>query len=576
MNVQLVNENFKNNWVNNILISRGIHPEIIDDIKHPSLHFIQPPNALVNISVGAAAILDAVNNKKHIGMIIDSDTDGITSATIMYTYLHELDEDVNITYFFHEHKQHGLEDCWEKFIDAKVDLVIEVDAGINDAAYHDLLGEANIITVVGDHHIYEGNGMSKYAIYIDNQCSPNYTNKSLAGCGVSWQICRMIDILNHTDYAFKYIDLVALGCCADVMSPITLENRVIFEYGFSHPQHPMFLALLDKQSYSMKNVVNYTTVAFYIAPLINAMMRTGTAEEKLLMYKAFLHPSRTVESNKRGAKGEIVNILEEACRVLANVKARQTRLTDKYEEIINYRIMSEGLDDNNVIVIRLQDSDDFASELNGLIATKISNKYHKPCYIVRDGLDNLTKGSGRNPTGSPIDDLKELVDTCPYIDHTLGHSQAHGCFIHTPSVDKFVEWFNEQTKNLNFNSNTYNINFLINSEDNHLYSLCQDVVDNINLWGGDNPVPVVYLNHFILHPEDIKIMGQNKDTISFTIGGVKCIKFLSKKLGEELAALKRPIVIDLIGTPDANVYQGRTSVQLKITDLEYKYLDLEF
>ena len=73
MNVQLMNENFTTDWVNNLLLSRGIKEEEIQDIKHPSLNFIQPPNALVNISVGAAAILDAVNNKKHIGMIIDSD-----------------------------------------------------------------------------------------------------------------------------------------------------------------------------------------------------------------------------------------------------------------------------------------------------------------------------------------------------------------------------------------------------------------------------------------------------------------------------------------------------------------------
>ena len=203
MKTKLVNENFKSDWVKNLLIARGVDVARMEEFLHPSWANISSPDLLKNVSRAAQRILEAVNDKEHIGLVVDCDVDGVTSATIIYRYLHTVDPNVKITYFFHDGKQHGLEDCWEKFVEAGVDLVIEPDAGINDKKYHDLLGEEGIDTVVLDHHEYEGGGFSKYAIYVDNQISPNYPNKSLAGCGVTWQTCREMDKLLIKDYADK-------------------------------------------------------------------------------------------------------------------------------------------------------------------------------------------------------------------------------------------------------------------------------------------------------------------------------------------------------------------------------------
>jgi len=52
----------------------------------------------------------------------------------------------------------------------------------------------------------------------------------------------------------------------------------------------------------MKDKINYMSVAFYIAPYVNAICRSGTIEEKqtifesMLKYKAFVE----VPSTKRG------------------------------------------------------------------------------------------------------------------------------------------------------------------------------------------------------------------------------------------------------------------------------------
>lgn len=132
MKTKLVNENFKSDWVKNLLVSRGVDGGRLEEFLHPTWENIADPSNLDNCEAAAKRILKAVENNEHIGLVIDSDVDGITSSTIIYRYLHEVNPNIEITYFFHDGKQHGLEDSWEKFIDAKVSMVIEPDAGIND------------------------------------------------------------------------------------------------------------------------------------------------------------------------------------------------------------------------------------------------------------------------------------------------------------------------------------------------------------------------------------------------------------------------------------------------------------
>lgn len=574
MRTTLVNENFKSDWVKNLLMSRGVQGGDLIKILHPGKENISNPKLLENVEAAAQEIINAVDLKKHIGLVIDSDVDGITSGTIIYKYLHELDPEVNITYFFHDGKQHGLEDTWEKFIEAKVDMVIEPDAGINDMKYHNLLGAQGINTVVLDHHEYEGGGFSECAIYVDNQTSPNYPNKSLAGCGVTWQTCRMMDKLLQYDYADKYIDLVALGCAADVMSPLTPENRAIFTLGFGNIKNPTFRAFCDEQAYSMQNVVNYTSVAFYIAPFINACMRTGEPEEKLLMYKMFLHPEREVESHKRGAKGETVSILEEGLRVLTNVKARQKRLIDKYLVDFRGRVLENGLNENNIIVIPLTDEDDFTSELNGLLAMKLSGEFHKPCLILRASPDGLSKGSARNPNGSPISDLKEFYSDCPYVGWAFGHASAHGVAVKTNHMNDFIKWFNEKSSCYTFNENTYETNFEVRATDTYFRDLCMEIGEHADLWGGNNPEPVICMKQVHINFKDITVQGKNQDSIKFNVNGVACVMFKCKELIDKMRAISDEMVISFVGKANLNSWMGNVSPQLIITEIEVEKEDL--
>ena len=108
MKTKLINENFKANYVDSLLMSRGIKNPL--DYYKPYSGFLQPPTDLENVERGANLLMGVLALDEKILIVVDSDNDGFTSATIMYSYLKDLAPDCQIDYILHEGKQHGLQD----------------------------------------------------------------------------------------------------------------------------------------------------------------------------------------------------------------------------------------------------------------------------------------------------------------------------------------------------------------------------------------------------------------------------------------------------------------------------------
>lgn len=192
-----------------------------------------------------------------------------------------------------------------------------------------------------------------------------YQNKDLCGAGVTWQFCKYLDKMFNVNYADEYMDLAALGLVSDMMSMLSLENRYIVHTGLAHIKNYFFKALCEKQSFSMGGKVTPITVAFYITPLINAMIRAGADDEKQRCFEAFIDGHKMVPSNKRGAKGTMEELAIESARECTNARAKQNRTLDKVVETLEIKIHKYNLLENKILFIRLDD-EDFPPELNGL------------------------------------------------------------------------------------------------------------------------------------------------------------------------------------------------------------------
>ena len=428
MKTKLVNKDIRKDYTNELLMERGLSPEELEYFLNvPDDSYLEDPILLDNIDRAWSFFVPMMVASKDetIAVVVDSDVDGFTSAAIFIQYLRKFNKDVNIIPILHKGKGHGLSDTYEDVFNTRPSYVVLPDAGSNDYEYMVKLimeMEGDIIPsfLILDHHIVEPD--TKFcdrAAIVNNQLSPNYQNKDLCGAGVTWQFCRYIDRCQGTNYADEFIDLAALGIISDMMSMLSLENRYIVHTGLNNIKNYFFKALCEKQSFSMGGKVNPISVAFYITPLINAMIRAGAEDEKQRCFQAFIDGHALVESHKRGAKGTFEEVAIESARECTNARAKQNRILDKAVEQLEIKIAKHDLLSNKILFIRLDD-EDFPPELNGLCAMKLSAKYKKPTIVARLNDDGEIKGSSRGLNDSELTSFKNFMDESGYFTFTAG------------------------------------------------------------------------------------------------------------------------------------------------------------
>ena len=572
MKIKLINDNFTKDYAENYLKSKGI--EDVPTYLNPPLISLQSPKALDNIQKGAEVFINTIEDEGRILLIVDSDNDGFTSSAIIYNYIKAMDNDIEIDYLLHEGKQHGLEDHIEWILENKdkYNLIIEPDAGSNDYEYHKQI--IDIPCLVLDHHILESE-VSPNTIIINNQSSINYKNKDLTGAGVAFQFCRYIDFIRDTNYADDLIDLAAWGIIGDMGSLIPLENRYIIKKGLENVKNDFFKILIDKQSFSMKNEVTPISVAFYIVPMVNAMIRVGTMEEKKRLFEAYLDANKMVPSNKRGAKGTLELLGVESARECTNAKNRQNKIKETAVDNLEIKIHKYDLLENKILFVRLDEDDNFPRELNGLVAMQLSAKFKKPTIVARINDENYVKGSARGLNESALESFKDFLDSTNLFEYTAGHDNAFGISIYNENLDKLHSLANEHLKDIDFGENVYNVNFSRIAADKDIAAIANDLYDYRHLWGQNIDEPMLYVSDINLTKDDIQIIGRNNDTVKFEKFGVEYIKFFAKDLIKELENFNN-IKMEVVGKPSINEWGGRRKPQILIEDYQIENGELTF
>ena len=568
MKCRMENPQILDNYVRNLLSFRGV--EDIDNFLNPNKDNLQNPDDLANISKGARLYLSNIGDDKRILIIVDSDCDGFTSSAIIYQYTKIIAPTTQIDYWLHNGKEHGLSDHIDKLMDEEIkyDLIILPDSSSNDVEYHNKLKEINTPCLCLDHHQVDVT-ISDNAIIVNNQISPNYQNKELVGAGVTFQFCRYIDKLLKINRAEDFIDLAALGQIGDMGSVLTLENRYIISRGLKSIKNFMFKSMIEKQDYSMGGKITPISVAFYIVPLINAMIRVGTNEEKDRLFRSFIDGKELVVSHKRGAKGELEKVAIESIRECTNAKSRQTKLIENAEQQIEYKICKYGLLNNKVILVRLEDDMVFPSELNGLLAMKIAAKYKRPAMVLRLGPDGYDKGSMRGVNQSALTSFKDFLNESGFVE-SMGHDNAAGAIIKDENLSAFHAYANEKLANIDFGENYYDINFERNVTSPDLDRLITDISRHDDIWGQSNNVPLIHVKGLIVEPNEISIIGKNSDTVKIEKNGITYIKFKAKDMIEDLSKYSETINIEIVGEANLNEWGGRTTPQIFIKDYEIK------
>ncbi len=576
MKTKLVNKPIHTNFTKELLKERGLSDQEIEYfLTVPDDSALQDPTALDNIDK-ACQMFDKMINlgpDDRICLVVDCDVDGFTSAAIFMKYYRHYNEDTNIMPIFHEGKGHGLADTYETIVDAyndypNIKFVILPDAGSNDYEYHEKLGEMGIYSLMLDHHIVEEDTkFSDYAVIVNNQSSKNYVNKDLCGAGVTWQFCRYCDRVYGKEFANQYIDLAALGIISDMMSMLSLENRYIVHTGLQNISNYYFNTICAKQSFSMGGKVNPTTVAFYVTPLINSLMRVGTMDEKKRCFLAFVDGHQMVECHKRGAAGTYEEVAIESTRECVNARSKQNRILDKAVEELEIKIAKYDLLENKILTIVLED-EDFPAELNGLCAMKLAAKYKRPTIVARLNNEGYIRGSSRGLNESELKSFKDFMNQSGLFEYTAGHDNACGISIPYKCLKTFEEYGNKELADIDFGENWYEVNFERFAAESDMTFLISDIAEHEDLFGQGNPEPLIHVTDINVNQTDLAIIGKNADTVRIEKFGVTYLKFHAKDMIEELKQYNFPIKLEVVGKANMNEWGDYYTPQIFINDYQ--------
>ena len=569
-----------------ILADRGV--ENVTEFMKPNKFQELNPYDLENIEAAANMLLKHLRNNSEILFLVDCDCDGFTSSAILWLYIKQIFPESNLEFTVHEHKSHGLEDKIDWLIeDHQFDLVICADSASYDVECHRQLAEINTDILVLDHHeqLYDDNGnpvisTSPNTIVVNNQLSPRYTNKSLCGAGVVYKFCEVLDNILGIQQAHNYIDLAALGEIADVMDRSTSETNYLMMEGLKNIRNRGFQTLLEAQSFSLKEKATYPytgltpiDVAFYIAPLINAITRVGSIKEKETMFYCFIEPDRLVPSTKRGAReGDTETAAGQTARVGGNAKNRQNKIKEKAIDLIDFKIQKNQLDDNNIILVELDDGDNIPQEMTGLIAMAVVSKYHKPCMLGRRNSQDEVRGSIRsdgNFAGLPS--FKKFLEDSELITYAAGHDNACGFGIVGNKIDALLNYSNTKLNSSDF-ENCYLVDYILDAR-----------LDNTDLLYALAEHPEYFGNHI----DEVKIvvknislgnvmaMGTNKDSMKISYNGIDYVRFKDLEFVEKIFG-NREKNLNIYGSVALNTWMGKTSIQCVISDYELSEDDSKY
>jgi single-stranded-DNA-specific exonuclease len=378
------------------------------------------------------------------------------------------------------------------------------------------------------------------------------------------------------------------------MSLTFFETKQLMQRGFKQLRNPFFEAMTEKNAYSMKNKVNPISVAFYVAPYVNAIVRSGTQEEKQVVFRSMLNHEayKKIPSTKRGHKlGEVETVLAQALRVCTNVKNRQTRAQDAGLALLEKLIEERNLLDHKVLLFLLEPGQ-IDRNIAGLIANKFMAKYQRPCCILTkvteeipcvdqnkndENVSNETyivtsyQGSARGYDKSGITNFKDICSDTKCIRFAEGHQGAFGLGIDEEKIEDFISATDEALKDMS-SEPIYWVDFIYNGANVDADGILE-IAEYEDLWGKDMDEPLVAISDVRITKDMVILMSPDKSpTLKINLpNGVSLVKFGSSQEEYEKFLSDGWIKADFIGRCNANSWGGKKYPQIYIED--YSFID---
>ena len=535
-----------NKLLSTILVNRNITQE--EEVRlflKPTRGDFHNPFLMQDMEKAVERILIAIEKKEKVTIYGDYDVDGITSITVLKSFLQERGLEVG-TYIPNRLEEgYGLnKKAIETIAEKGCQLMITVDCGISAIEEINHANALGIETIVTDHH-EAGIELPKALAVIDNKRKDSkYPFRELAGVGVVFKLIQAIGMkLNLPEESYlKYLDIVCIGTISDIV-PLVNENRVIAKLGLMLIKQTKNIGLKSILQSSGYHKIDSNTISFGVAPRINACGRMGKADQAL---KLFL--SKNINEVTELTKG-----LNEYNRI------RQETEKQIFESAIK-QIEEEHLYQNNSIIVG---GENWHHGVIGIVSSKITEMYFKPSILLSFEEDGIGKGSGRSIPGFDLHDaLMKCNDT---IEKFGGHSMAVGITIRKEKFKDFTKEFEEIAKQAKVSEIVPIIKIDAKIDLNEINKEMVESLKELEPFGEGNKMPIFAFKN--LKIDSIRALSEGKHlklTLKDNNTIINAIGFNLGNLAEEYRIGDK---IDVAGVLEINSFNGVDAIQINIKDI---------
>lgn len=530
-----------------LLSIRGINTrDAIEDFLSNDSE-LASPFEIKDMDKAVGRIKRAIEEGEPVCVYGDYDADGVTSTTLMYSYLEAVG--ANVMYYIpsREDEGYGMNIKAVDFLNEKgIKLIITVDNGIaaiKEIAYAKSLG---IDTVVTDHHMPVGELPDACAVVDLHRSDCNSRFKQLSGVGVAFKVVMAIEgeYCDTNALLDNYADLLAIGTIGDIVE-LKGENRVFAKRGLASIMNSdrMGINALIEQSGLSGKKITAGNVSFTLVPRINAVGRLGLSHKCVSLF--------LTEDFE-----EAQNIASTLCSDNADRQSIEKEILIQIDEKIK---QNPSLVLDRIIVI---DGENWKQGVVGIVASRIKEIYGKPTIII-SRIGDEAKASGRSVEGFPLCDA--VFACADVLTHYGGHPMAVGLSLESKNIELFRKRINEFA--YNFGKMPYD-SVKIDCKINPAY-ISTDLVSEMSYlepFGAGNPTPQIGLYNMTL--KNIISLSNNKHLkLSLTRNGTNITAMKFNTSLEEFPFVIGD-VLDLAVTLSINEYNGNRSVSVYVNEIK--------
>ena len=509
------------------------------------------PFLMKDMDKAVERITTAVENGEKICVYGDYDADGVTSTSLLYSYLRDsLGADVMFYIPTRTGEGYGMnKGAVDKIHSLGVTLIITVDNGISAREEIDYANSLGIDTVITDHHMPSGAIPKAVAVVNAHQQDDKSPFKDFSGVGVAFKLVMAIEgeYADVDSLLENFSDIATLGTIGDIV-PLVGENRTLVKNGLRHIQNSDRIGInaMKQESGIAEKEINSSNVAFTLVPRINAGGRLGSSEKSVNLLLTEDEDEAVTIADKLGMDNRERQSIEK--EILASIDEEVRRTPN----IVNDKILVfAGKGWHQGVV--------------GIAASRIKDIYDKPTIIIGIYDDGVARGSGRSVEGFSLCDA---VFACSeHLTHYGGHPMAVGISLEKEKINDFRKAINAYCKDIKMPYNILHIDCKLNP--NQLDLSILDSLSYIEPCGASNPSPIFGLyNMTIIATKEIGNGKHMRITLSRGQGQVPVYAVYFNH-NFQSCSYRNGDIVDVAVSLDRNIYNGQENLSVIIKDIKY-------